>query len=104
MNPVSVFSTFAADTFWSIQLLLCYICSNVPLHCSSLVCRAGFRWSFACSRGMTWLEAEDIWPQGALQGRQGKNSNNITAVSSSPFLEALEQKGLEVLYLCDPLD
>merc|ERR1712193_454939 len=29
---------------------------------------------------------------------------SIAAVSSSPFLEALRKKGLEVLYMCDPID
>jgi HSP90 family molecular chaperone len=28
----------------------------------------------------------------------------VAAVSSSPFLEALRKKGLEVLYVCDPVD
>merc|ERR1712139_72061 len=29
---------------------------------------------------------------------------SVAAVSSSPFLEALRKKGLEVLYMCDPID
>ena len=29
---------------------------------------------------------------------------SVAAVSSSPFLEALCKKGLEVLYICDPMD
>merc|ERR1740127_177556 len=29
---------------------------------------------------------------------------SVAAVSSSPFLEALRKKGLEVLYMCDPVD
>merc|ERR1712162_22620 len=29
---------------------------------------------------------------------------SVAAVSSSPFLEALRRKGLEVLYMCDPID
>ena len=29
---------------------------------------------------------------------------SVAAVSSSPFLEALRKKGLEVLYICDPMD
>ena len=29
---------------------------------------------------------------------------SITAVSSSPFLETLRKKGLEVLYMVDPVD
>merc|ERR1712206_16141 len=29
---------------------------------------------------------------------------SIAAVSSSPFLEALRKKGLEVLYMVDPID
>ena len=28
----------------------------------------------------------------------------VAAVSSSPFLETLRKKGLEVLYVCDPVD
>ena len=28
----------------------------------------------------------------------------VAAVSSSPFLEALRKKGLEALYVCDPVD
>ena len=29
---------------------------------------------------------------------------SVAAASSSPFLEALRKKGLEVLYMCDPID
>merc|ERR1712091_86083 len=29
---------------------------------------------------------------------------SVAAVSSSPFLESLRKKGLEVLYMCDPID
>merc|ERR1712057_31619 len=29
---------------------------------------------------------------------------SIAAVSSSPFLESLRKKGLEVIYMCDPID
>ena len=29
---------------------------------------------------------------------------SVAAVSSSPFLEALRKKGLEVLYMVDPID
>ena len=29
---------------------------------------------------------------------------SMVAVSSSPFLEALRKKGLEVLYMVDPVD
>ena len=29
---------------------------------------------------------------------------SVAAASSSPFLEALRKKGLEALYMCDPID
>merc|ERR1712107_190888 len=43
-------------------------------------------------------------------GKEGQNDiyyitgESITAVSSSPFLETLRKKGLEVLYMVDPVD
>merc|ERR1712222_246060 len=35
---------------------------------------------------------------------EGITGESITAVSSSPFLETLRKKGLEVMYMVDPVD
>jgi len=36
---------------------------------------------------------------------EGQNDiESVAAVSSSPFLESLRKKGLEVLYMVDPID